>query len=199
MASIMMVNTIPVNPAQRYWILKIWIFVQPSLGVMIFSESQGGNAIKTQAGVSGGNAIKTQASFCGWLDPKNAAIIIHQKSIIWKKMGPRHLTIFKNSEMLWQELLLMGHNEAFFGTGTSPSLVEECHTTGFLFWCKLPKFQWIQLNSWRIADDVCMHLKSMKRPALFSREETGNLPTFCESLQLKSRNVQQCEWLPRSS
>lgn len=117
-----------------------------------------------------------------------------------KKLGPRHLTIFKNSEMLWQELLLMGHNEAFFGTGTSPSLVEERHTTGFLFWCKLPKFQWIQLNSWRIADDVCMHLKSMKHPALFSRrEETGNLPTFCESLQLKSRNVQQCEWLPRSS
>lgn len=88
-------------------------------------------------------------------------------------MDPRHLTIFKNSEMLWQELLLMGHNEVFFGTGTTPSLVEERHTTGFLFWCKLPKFQWIQLNSWRIADDVCMHLKSMKHPALFSRRKNN--------------------------
>lgn len=183
-----MVNTIPVNPAQRYWILKIWIFVQPSLGVMIFFR------------VSRGYGIKTQASLW-FVGPKNAVFSSFTKNQSFgKRMGPRHLTIFKNSEMLWQEPLLMGHNEAFFGTGTSPSLVEECHTTGFLFWCKLPKFQWIQLNSWRIADDVCMHLKSMKHPALFSRKKkkTGN-ENVLRILQLRSRNVQQCEWLPRSS
>lgn len=126
-------------------------------------------------GVSRGYGMKTQAKpFYGVLDPK-MLFFHHSPKVnhLEKKMDPRHLTIFKNSEMLWQELLLMGHNEVFFGTGTTPSLVEERHTTGFLFWCKLPKFQWIQLNSWRIADDVCMHLKSMKHPALFSRRKNN--------------------------
>ena len=54
-----------------------------------------------------------------------------------------------------------------------PSLLQEGHTTHFLFGRKLPQLKWVRLNDWRLADDVGMHLNERIRKILFSTEALG--------------------------